>query len=674
MAPRTGTDGRKRVVIENVAPCVDGGRYPAKRCAGEQLTVEADVFIDGHEALRVLVMFRRRGEVRWGEAEMDFLGNDHWRGSFEVTELGVYEYAVTAWADAFRTWRHDLARWTDPDDVRVSLAVGAALLGDIARRARGNDARQLRGWKDKLASDADPMAVRAEALAPALAVLASRYPDRRMAAVTNVLAVTVDPPRACFSTWYEMFPRSAGPAGRHGTFRDVEAMLPTIAGMGFDVLYLPPIHPIGTTKRKGRNNALVATAADPGSPWAIGSPAGGHKSIHPELGSPADFRRLVQAARKQGVDIALDIAFQCSPDHPYVTEHPQWFRHRPDGSIQYAENPPKKYQDIYPFNFDTDDWKALWQELKSIFEHWIGEGVRIFRVDNPHTKPYPMWEWMIGELKRDHPDVLFLAEAFTRPHPMHRLAKLGFSQSYTYFTWRNTKPELTEYFTELAHDASAEYFRPNVWPNTPDILHEYLQSGLRGAFITRLVLAATLCANYGMYGPAFELLEHVPREPGSEEYRDSEKYEIRAWNRERPDSLRPLIARLNAIRRTNPALHRNDGLFFHAIDNAQLICYSKASPDGGNVILTIVNLDPKWTQSGWTTLALGELGVADGATFEVHDLLTDARYRWQGPHNFVELRPAELPAHVLRIVPSRSVARDRSTPAAGTSAGAGAHA
>jgi starch synthase (maltosyl-transferring) len=426
---------------------------------------------------------------------------------------------------------------------------------------------------------------------------------------SGTLLVAVDPVRAGFSAWYEMFPRSAGNGKTHGTFRDVEAMLPYVAGMGFDVLYLPPIHPIGVTKRKGRNNALAAAPGDPGSPWAIGGADGGHKAIHPELGTPEEFRHLVEAARAQGIEVALDIAFQCSPDHPYVAQHPSWFRHRPDGSIQYAENPPKKYQDIYPFNFDSDDWKPLWQELKSIFDHWIQQGVHVFRVDNPHTKPYPMWEWMIGELKRAHPQTIYLAEAFTRPRPMHRLAKLGYTQSYTYFTWRNTKRELTEYFTELSQHPSREYFRPNVWPNTPDILHEYLQSGLRPAFIARVVLAATLCANYGLYGPAFELMEHVPREPGSEEYRDSEKYEIKAWNRDRPDSLRPLLARLNAIRRTNPALHANRRLHFHGFDNPQIICYSKTTEDMSNVILTLVNLDPRHRQSGWTDLALAELGV-----------------------------------------------------------------
>jgi len=482
----------------------------------------------------------------------------------------------------------------------------------------------------------------------------ARYPDRRFASTSGVLAVTVDPPLAGFSAWYEMFPRSAGDGKTHGTFRDVEAMLPYVAGMGFDVLYLPPIHPIGVTKRKGRNNALAAAPGDPGSPWAIGGADGGHKAIHPELGTPEEFRHLVEAARAQGIEVALDIAFQCSPDHPYVAQHPSWFRHRPDGSIQYAENPPKKYQDIYPFNFDSDDWKPLWQELKSIFDHWIQQGVHVFRVDNPHTKPYPMWEWMIGELKRAHPQTIYLAEAFTRPRPMHRLAKLGYTQSYTYFTWRNTKRELTEYFTELSQHPSREYFRPNVWPNTPDILHEYLQSGLRSAFIARVVLAATLCANYGLYGPAFELMEHVPREPGSEEYRDSEKYEIKAWNRDRPDSLRPLLARLNAIRRANRALQHNWRLRFHGVDNPQLICYSKTTEDLSNVILTIVNLDPRHTQSGWTDLALAELGLAGAGPFEVHDLLTDARYRWHGARNYVELRPAELPAHVLRLRASPS--------------------
>jgi starch synthase (maltosyl-transferring) len=672
MGPPATPDGRKRVVIENVTPSVDGGRFPAKRCAGDRVIVEADIFVDGHDVLRCVLMHRERGARRWNETEMTFVANDHWQAAFSVPRIGVYEYAITAWPDAFLTWRYDLARWTDPEDVLVSLQIGALLVGEAARRARGADGRSLRAWKARLDAPADVLTLRAEALDEGLAVLIARYADRSHAVTAEPpLAVTVDPPRAGFSAWYEMFPRSAGRGGVHGTFAGVEAMLPYVAGMGFDVLYLPPIHPIGITKRKGPNNAMAAAPGDPGSPWAIGGAAGGHKAIHPELGTEADFRKLVEAARDHGVEVALDIAFQSSPDHPYVTAHPEWFRHRPDGSIQYAENPPKKYQDIYPFNFDTEDWRALWQELLGVFLHWIALGVTIFRVDNPHTKPFAMWEWIIGEIKRKHPEVILLSEAFSRPRLMHRLAKVGFSQSYTYFTWRNTKAELTEYFTELSQDPSREYLRPNVWPNTPDILHASLQSGLRTAFSARLLLAGTLSANYGIYGPAFELMEHVPREPGSEEYRNSEKYEIRAWDRERADSLRPLIARLNAIRRANPALHRNERLRFHAIDNPQLICYSKSTDDFGNVILAVVNLDPRNRQSGWTDLALADLGLVDAEpdvgvhvdvtsiAFEVHDLLIDARYRWQGARNFVELRPAELPAHVFRVQAIAGIARPR---------------
>ena len=652
MAPRANSEGLRRAVIENVTPCVDGGRFAAKRCIGDRVIVEADVFIDGHEMLRCAVMHHRRGEVNWAETEMEALGNDRWRGSFEVNELGTYEFTVTAWPDAFLTWRHDLERWTEAGDIEVSLQVGARLLREIARRMRGADATRLREWCERIESPGDPLLRRSSALDDALTLLVERYADRRWA--TNfdaVLSINVEPVQARFSAWYEMFPRSAASGGRHATFRDCEARLPEIASMGFDVLYFPPIHPIGMTKRKGRNNALVAAPGDPGSPWAIGGVEGGHKAIHPQLGTPADFRRLVDAARARGIDIALDIAYQCSPDHPYVKTHPQWFRHRPDGSIQYAENPPKKYQDIYPFDFETDDWRALWDELKSIVDHWVGQGVRVFRVDNPHTKPFAFWQWLIGEVRRERPDVLFLSEAFTRPRPMHRLAKLGFSQSYTYFTWRNTKQELTEYFTELSQSQAREYFRPNAWPNTPDILNAYLQSGARPAFIARLVLAGTLAANYGVYGPAFELMEHKPLKSGSEEYLHSEKYEIRDWPRERPDSLRPLMARLNAIRRANPALQQDWRLRFHDTDNPEVICYSKASEDGENVIMVVVNLDPVNPQAGFVDLELAALGVDPAEPYALHDLLTDARYRWQGARNYFELRPQEMPAHIFRVTP-----------------------
>jgi starch synthase (maltosyl-transferring) len=459
----------------------------------------------------------------------------------------------------------------------------------------------------------------------------------------------VDRELARFSSWYELFPRSSSPApGRHGSFADVEARLPYVAELGFDVLYLPPIHPIGRTKRKGPNNAVKSRTGDPGSPWAIGAEEGGHKSIHPELGTIDDFRRLVASAAEHGIEIALDIAFQCSPDHPYVDRHPEWFHWRPDGTVQFAENPPKRYEDIYPFAFDTDQWPELWLELQSVFEFWIEQGVRVFRVDNPHTKPLPFWEWCIGELKTSHPDLVLLSEAFTRPKVMHRLAKAGFTQSYTYFAWRNTKWELTEYFTELSKDESREYFRPNAWPNTPDILTETLQFGGRPAFVSRLVLAATLAANYGIYGPAFELSEHRPREPGSEEYLDSEKYQLRTWDLDRPDSLREVIARVNTIRRENRALQQDWTLAFHTVESDHLLCYSKATEDLDNVVLVVVNLDPHHTQSGWVDLSLDTLGL-DSSPFQVHDLLGGGRFVWQGSRNYVELDPQVLPAHVFLV-------------------------
>jgi starch synthase (maltosyl-transferring) len=412
--------------------------------------------------------------------------------------------------------------------------------------------------------------------------------------------------------------------------------------MGFDVLYLPPIHPIGMTERKGKNNRLKAEVTDVGSPWAIGGKEGGHKAIHPQLGNLEDFRALVAAARSHGIQIALDIAFQVSPDHPYAREHPEWFKQRPDGTIQYAENPPKKYQDIYPFDFESREWRALWQELKSVFEFWIERGVTIFRVDNPHTKAFAFWEWCIGELKQKHPELIFLAEAFTRPRVMHKLAKLGFTQSYTYFTWRNARWELVEYFTELAQSESREYFRPNVWPNTPDILHEFLQQGGRAAFVIRAVLASTLSANYGMYGPAFELMEATPREPGSEEYLNSEKYEIRQWDRNRADSLRPLISRLNQIRREHVALQSDWSLRFHPTENDQLLCYSKEV--GDDLILVCVNLDVRHPQAGHV-----DFDRAPGDAYEVEDLLAAGRYTWHGRRNFLMLNPQQLPAHVFRV-------------------------
>jgi len=533
-------------------------------------------------------------------------------------------------------------------DVSSELLAGAALVRAAAARATGTDAAELKNQAELLAQPGDPQRI-AAALAPALAAALARYADRQHATDSApILRVCVEAERAAWGAWYELFPRSTSPQpGVHGTFKDVEARLPAIAAMGFDVLYFPPIHPIGRVQRKGPNNALASGPEDVGSPWAIGAAEGGHKSILPALGTPEDFRRLLARAAEHGLEIALDIAFQCAPDHPYVKEHPDWFRWRPDGSVQYAENPPKKYQDIYPFNFECKEWRELWAELKSVIDHWIGEGVRIFRVDNPHTKAFPFWEWAIGEVKREHPDTIFLAEAFTRPKVMHRLAKLGFSQSYTYFTWRNTKQELQEYFAELSSAPGIDYFRPNAWPNTPDILHEQLQTGEPAVFMARLVLAATLAANYGIYGPAYELREHLPRGPGSEEYLDSEKYQLRHWNHDDPASLAPFIARVNRIRRENPALQQNATLKFHPTDNEQIICYTKTS--GENVIVVVANVDPHNEQGGWIDLDLAGIGLEAGKPFQVHDLIRGARYTWQGARNFVKLNPAVLPAHIFRI-------------------------
>jgi starch synthase (maltosyl-transferring) len=645
-------EGRVRAVIDAVLPAVDGGRFAAKCIAGEAVGIEAHCFTDGHDRLRVVLRWCAAGAGEEFEVEMKLRANDVWQAEFTPPRAGRYRYTVWAWVDHFESWRHELERRDDAADVRMALHVGAALIDEAAARAAGSDAAILAEWSAQLraaGADAEPSAQKALALDAARAAIVARYADRSLAA-TAALELVADRKRAGFSSWYEMFPRSAATEpGHHGTFRDVEARLPYLAGMGFDVLYFPPIHPIGRINRKGTNNALTAGPEDVGSPWAIGAAEGGHKDILPQLGTLEEFRRLLAQARELGIEIALDVAFQCAPDHPYVKAHPQWFKHRPDGSVQYAENPPKKYQDIYPFDFETSDWRALWDELKSIVDFWIAQGVKIFRVDNPHTKSFDFWEWLIGAVKRDQPEAIFLAEAFTRPKLMHRLAKLGFSQSYTYFTWRNTKQELTDYFTDLALGPGRRYYRPNVWPNTPDILHETLQSGLRPIFAARLVLAATLSANYGIYGPTYELLESAPREPGSEEYRDSEKYQLRHWSVESSESLWSLIARVNRIRRENAALQSDSGLHFCPVDNDQLIAYLKMDSKSGNVILTVVNLDPHQAQSGWVDVDVGALKLDAEQPYQVHDLLSEQRYIWRGRYNYVMLDPQRVPAHVFRL-------------------------
>jgi starch synthase (maltosyl-transferring) len=639
-----------RVVIENVRPCVDDGRFPIKRVVGEPVRVVADVHADGHDALAVLLAWRREDEEEWRELEMSPLGNDVWEGQFEVEALAPHAYTVEAWIDHFATWRRDLKKKAAAGAAeRVDLLVGAELVTKAAERAAGGDAA-LREWAGTLKrSEATPESIE-QALSEDLAREMRRFPERvDTARLEPPLRVSVDRERARFGAWYEMFPRSCGPRGRHGTFRDAEARLGYVAAMGFDVLYLPPIHPIGRVNRKGPNNREKAGPGAVGSPWAIGAREGGHTAIHPALGTTADFRRFLKKARSVGLEVALDLAFQCAPDHPWVSEHPQWFKLRPDGTVQFAENPPKKYEDIYPIHFETEDWQALWQALLDVVLHWIGEGVRIFRVDNPHTKSFRFWEWMIAEVRRSYPETLFLAEAFTRPKVMYQLAKVGFTQSYTYFAWRNTKEELAGYMKELTRTEVRQFFRPSFWPNTPDILTEALQHGGRPAFMARLGLAATLSANYGIYGPAFELMDSRALREGSEEYLDSEKYQLRDWDLRRRDSLKEFVARVNRIRRENPALQRNEGLDFHPIDNDQLVAYSKTSTDGSNVVLVVVNLDPHYTQSGWIELPLDRLGIEGDRPYQMHDLLTGARFLWHGPRNFVQIDPHHVPLHVLRV-------------------------
>jgi starch synthase (maltosyl-transferring) len=654
-------DGRVRAVVAAITPQVDGGRFPIKRTVGEPVVVEADVFADGHDALAVVLAHRPPGAPDWSERPMHPLGNDRWRGEFVPVELGRHEYAVVAWVDRFMTWRQDFEkRVAAGQDVSVDLRVGAGLIVEAAARASDPDAGELRRWATRLEGSAAASDRVELALGTDLTELMATHPDRRFASRGEPeLAVIVEPERARFSTWYELFPRSASPdPGRHGTLRDVIDRLGYVGRLGFDVLYLPPIHPIGRTFRKGPNNIEVAAPGDPGVPWAIGGTEGGHTAIHQELGTIDDFRELVAAADRHGVQVALDLAFQASPDHPFVEEHRDWFRSRPDGTIQYAENPPKKYQDIYPFDFESDDWAGLWAALLEVVRFWIGNGVRIFRVDNPHTKPFRFWDWLIAEVRRDDPDVLFLAEAFTRPKVMYRLAKGGFSQSYTYFTWRTTKDELTSYFTELTRTDVREFFRPNVWPNTPDILHEVLQHGGRPAFQSRFILAATLAASYGIYGPAFELGEHVPREPGSEEYLDSEKYQQRTWDLDHPDSLAPLIGRLNRIRREHPALQSNDGLTFHATDDDQVLAYSKTSRDRSDTILAVVSLDPVNVRTATVELDLEALGIEPGGAFEAVDLLGDKVNLWHGARNRIRLDPSALPGTVLQLRPGRRSERE----------------
>ncbi len=645
-------DGRVRVIVEGVRPQVDCGTFPAKRIVGDFVVVEADISTDGHDSVAGEVLYRYGREEDWRRAPMSWMGNDRWSGGFPVSSVGKCYYTVEGWIDRFETWRNAMVKRIDSHtDVPAEWLIGASLVEEAASRAAPDDAARLREWVSVARQEQGSESDKQEILGDELAAIVQRYPDRRFARrYAKELCLVVDREKAAFSAWYELFPRScASEPGRYGTLRDCEARLPYVAAMGFDVLYLPPIHPIGHTFRKGKNNDVVAGPDDVGSPWAIGSEEGGHTSIDPKLGTLDDLERLIAAAKTHEIEIALDLAFQCSPDHPWVRKHPEWFRKRPDGTIQYAENPPKKYQDIIPLDFETPQWRELWEELERVVLFWIDRGVRIFRVDNPHTKALAFWEWMIGDVKDRHPEVLFLAEAFTRPKLMYGLAKAGFSQSYTYFSWRNTKPELTNYFQHFAESGVREFFRPNLWPNTPDILPEFLQTGGRAAFMIRLILAATMGANYGIYGPAFERCENTPREPGSEEYLHSEKYELKYWDPRSVGTLKDFIGHINRIRRENRALQRDANLRFHETDNPEVICYSKATNDLSDVIIVLCNLDPFHKQTGWIDLDLAALGLDPRKTFQAHDLLSDGRFLWHGARNYFELTPEIRTAHIMKV-------------------------
>jgi starch synthase (maltosyl-transferring) len=648
---------KSSVVIENVQPLLDGGRYAVKRVEGQTMRVTADVFKDGHDVIAVVLKWRPCSGKNWSETPMRHEGNDAWSAVFPLAGTGDYEFTVEAWPDAYESWREEFSKKYKGGqaDVTSEALEGVHHLEEAAKRAgRKRGAKELRAAAKALAS-AERDAAGELASREDLSALMAGFPDRSLAAEFRPYGrVTAERERALFAAWYEFFPRSAeGRADRGSTFRDCVARLDEAKAMGFDVVYFPPIHPIGATKRKGPNNSLESGPDDPGVPYAIGNRhqgcphGGGHKDVAPELGTIEDFEWLVAQAAERGMEVALDFALNCSPDHPYVADHPEWFFHRPDGSIKYAENPPKKYEDVYPLDYHNADWRALWEELKDLILWWAERGVRTFRVDNPHTKPVAFWEWMISETRAKFPDLVFLSEAFTHPKMMRVLAKVGFAQSYTYFTWRNTKAELTEYFTELTTHESAEYLRPNLFANTPDILPFFLQQGGRPAFMIRAVLAATLSPVYGIYS-GFELCENAAL-PGREEYLDSEKYQLkqRDWNA--PGNIKGLVTALNRIRRENRALRDLTNLRFLRAENEQILFYAKTTPALDNIIMVAVTLDPWHSQSARVEVPLGEFGMAEDAVYQVHDLLTDERFVWRGAWNFVALDPHARPAHVFRL-------------------------
>lgn len=649
-------EGHRRVSIDNVKPVIDCGKYPIKRTVNEHIEIIADIFTDGHDKVDAVVLYREKvkGKIRekkWNEKRLEFLINDRWRGSFELPQTGFYEYTIEAWVDHFATWQYGLKKKYDArQPIKTELLIGAQMMEEAIARATAPQKKKLQTWIEELRRDENDKVSVELAVSDEVTELMYQNRDRTKAhRYDKILTVLVERERALFSSWYEFFPRSTSPEeGTHGNFATSEKILPEIARMGFDVIYLPPIHPIGRSHRKGINNATEAQPEDPGSPWAIGAKEGGHKAIHPELGTMDDFTNFVSKANELGMEIALDFAIQCSPDHPYVKDHPQWFKWRPDGTVQYAENPPKKYQDVLPVNFETADWENLWQELKSIVEFWIDKGVKIFRVDNPHTKSFIFWEWLIREINLKYDGILFLAEAFTRPRIMEKLGKIGFTQSYTYFTWRNTKEEFVEYLNELTRTEMRDYFRPNFWPNTPDILPISLENKGEPSFLIRLLLAGTLSSNYGMYGPLFEFGLNEAY-PGKEEYTRSEKYEVKHWDWNRQTKIKEVITKLNKVRKENKALQSTWNVEFCATDNDQLLCYSKISQDKENKLLVVVSFDPQYSQSGWVQVPLEKFGLKENEPYSVTDLLAGTKYFWENEWNYVALHPQAIPAHIFKI-------------------------
>lgn len=641
---------RPSIVIEGVEPELDGGRWPVKREVGDRMEVSADIFKEGHDVLASVLRYRPVTDEHWHETPMVPLDNDRWVGHFDLSRNTRYRYCIGAFVNLFESWRIEVTKKHEAGErIDSELLEGRTLVEETARRTAGRDQERFLEWLNRWAA-ADSAALQLEvALNADLKELVEQHQERHAWTVyDHELEVVVDRERARYGAWYELFPRSQGRTpGRSATFRECEARLPAIQAMGFDVLYLTPIHPIGRTNRKGKNNALTPTPDEPGSPYAIGNEHGGHDAVEPSLGTLEDFDRFQEAVRAQGMEIAMDFAINCSPDHPYVKAHPEWFAHRPDGTIKYAENPPKKYQDIYNLNFYCKEWRALWEEMRRVILFWVGHGVHIFRVDNPHTKPVGFWAWLIREVQDRHPEVLFLSEAFTRPKMMKVLAKAGFSQSYTYFTWRNFKQELTDYLKELAHSDMKEYFRPNFFTNTPDILPEILQHGGRPAFKFRLVLAATLSPSYGIYS-GYELCEHRAL-PGKEEYLDSEKYEFKVWDWDRPGNIVDYVTMLNRIRRDNPALHELENLEFFEADNEHVLFYGKRTADGRNALLVAVNLNPFQTQQAELHIPIAALGIAADEIYQLHNLMTDQRDLVKGSRYSIRLDPQVEPAALYAV-------------------------